>query len=192
MPSMNPGLDFDSKYLESTSVSPSCVEKLANHIVLTVSSPQFFNQSEDFTKARDRLDWLINTIEFIDLTTLAGDDSKANVNRLCYSAINPIPNKLEKSLDTYRDGGKVKCAAVCVYPACVGYVKSSLDLDESATRRPSIAAVATGFPTGLFGLKSRLEEIRWEGWRKGGELLGISRFFFETGGRRIELSFFLY
>ena len=154
----NPGLAFDEKYFQNVNVNASCIEKLTNEIIETVDGCDFFDVQEKRGNG-GKIDWLIQAIELIDLTTLAGDDSRSNVARLCYSAINPIPSKIVKQAGTELSIAHTKCAAVCVYPACVGYVKESLDLVEKE-KRPDIAAVATGFPTGLFGLESRLQEIR--------------------------------
>ncbi|UYV84499.1 deoC [Cordylochernes scorpioides] len=42
--------------------------------------------------------WILNGIKCIDLTTLSGDDTRANVRQLCYKALNPIAPTLLKQL----------------------------------------------------------------------------------------------
>lgn len=37
-----------------------------------------------------QIQWLLRTVGFIDLTTLAGDDTSANVHRLCAKAKRPL------------------------------------------------------------------------------------------------------
>ena len=105
----------------------------------------------------EELKLLLLTVSCIDLTTLSGDDTATNVERLCYRA--------KKALDFDEvdhpvgfDHEQVKCAAVCVYPARVVDCSQTFKrLNESGI---NIAAVATGFPSGQYGLKSRLAEVR--------------------------------
>lgn len=95
-----------------------------------------------------------------DLTTLAGDDTASNVRRLCVRASLPFePQLLENSVEESLLPD-IHCAAVCVYPARVADAYKALkQLDK--LNDISIAAVATGFPTGQYSLKSRLEEINY-------------------------------
>uniref|UniRef100_A0A1I8FRX9 deoxyribose-phosphate aldolase n=1 Tax=Macrostomum lignano TaxID=282301 RepID=A0A1I8FRX9_9PLAT len=51
-------------------------------------------------------------------------------------------------------------AAVCLYPYQLAAAKSALD-QIGASNRIRLACVATGFPSGQYGLESRLAEIRW-------------------------------
>ncbi|XP_006738774.1 deoxyribose-phosphate aldolase [Leptonychotes weddellii] len=61
--------------------------------------------------------WLLKAVTFIDLTTLSGDDTSSNIQRLCYKAKYPIREDLLKSLNMHDKG--LTTAAVCVYPARV-------------------------------------------------------------------------
>uniref|UniRef100_A0A8C5KZC6 deoxyribose-phosphate aldolase n=1 Tax=Jaculus jaculus TaxID=51337 RepID=A0A8C5KZC6_JACJA len=61
--------------------------------------------------------WLLKAVTFIDLTTLSGDDTSSNVQRLCYKAKYPIREDLLKALNMHDKG--ITTAAVCVYPARV-------------------------------------------------------------------------
>ncbi|CAG9795726.1 unnamed protein product [Diatraea saccharalis] len=102
--------------------------------------------------------WLLRAVSVIDLTTLSGDDTKSNVTRLCMQAAHPVSTRLRQSLVKLLDGKVLRTAAVCVYPSRVK------DAHETITRMGltdvlQIAAVATGFPSGLYPLKTRLDEI---------------------------------
>ncbi|KAH8404108.1 hypothetical protein KR215_009834, partial [Drosophila sulfurigaster] len=104
--------------------------------------------------------YALKALMLTDLTTLAGDDTAANVRRLCVRACLPFePQFFEKSFERTLLPD-IHCAAVCVYPARVADAYKTLQqygkLDEI-----SIAAVATGFPTGQYGLQTRLQEISY-------------------------------
>ncbi|XP_064542845.1 deoxyribose-phosphate aldolase-like [Drosophila montana] len=104
--------------------------------------------------------WALKALTLIDLTTLAGDDTASNVSRLCVRACLPFePQLLEKVVEAslLKD---IHCAAVCVYPARVANAHKTLKR-YGKLKDISIAAVATGFPTGQYGLKTRLEEISY-------------------------------
>lgn len=62
------------------------------------------------------LHWTLKALSLTDLTTLSGDDTRANVERLCFRAAYPFPERLADP----KDYGKVHTAAVCVYPSRVG------------------------------------------------------------------------
>lgn len=101
----------------------------------------------------EELELLLLTVSCIDLTTLAGDDTATNVERLCYRAVNALDAEATPQYD------KVSCGAVCVYPARV--VDCSRTFNRlDATSKVHIAAVATGFPSGQYGLKTRVAEIK--------------------------------
>ncbi|KEO61161.1 deoxyribose-phosphate aldolase [Thioclava indica] len=94
--------------------------------------------------------WLVNAIQCIDLTTLAGDDTEARVARLCAKARRPLADHILEGLGL----DAVKTGAVCVYPTMVGAAVRALD----GSGIP-VASVATGFPAGLMPLNLRLAEI---------------------------------
>jgi deoxyribose-phosphate aldolase len=97
--------------------------------------------------------WLVNAISCIDLTTLAGDDTPARVQRLCAKAKKPLRDDLAEALQV---DSPPKVGAVCVYPTMVAPAVKALD----GSGIP-VASVATGFPTGLIPLPLRLAEIRY-------------------------------
>ena len=104
---------------------------------------------------------LLFAIRSIDLTTLAGDDTEANVERLCYRAVRPLRSHLTNSLK-----GKgflaedLTTAAVCVYPSRAADCVKAFDT-LSTDKRVPIACVATGFPSGQYSLETRLKEIEF-------------------------------
>ena len=98
--------------------------------------------------------WLVKAITCIDLTTLAGDDTKGRVERLCAKARQPVRPDILEALGL-GDAG-ITTGAVCVYPTMVGHAVQALE----GTDIP-VASVATGFPAGLTPLPLRLEEIRY-------------------------------
>lgn len=106
----------------------------------------------------EELKLLLLATSCIDLTTLSGDDTITNVERLCHRSIYALDR------DSIPEYEKVSCAAVCVYPArvvdCVNTFKRLRVRDPSITNNVNIAAVATGFPSGQYGLKTRLDEVR--------------------------------
>jgi deoxyribose-phosphate aldolase len=81
-----------------------------------------------------------------DLTTLEGKDTPGKVAYLCRKALQPADPRYDVP----------PCAAVCVYPNMVRYARRFLGADSPV----QVASVATGFPSGQYPLRSRLEEVR--------------------------------
>lgn len=96
--------------------------------------------------------WLLKAITCIDLTTLAGDDTPGRVRRLCAKARRPVRDDILKALGV----DNITTGAVCVYPTMVSHAVKALE--GSAI---PVASVATGFPTGLTPLSTRLAEITY-------------------------------
>lgn len=107
--------------------------------------------------------WLVKALMCIDLTTLAGDDTPARVQRLCAKARRPLSDVLLKGLGLEDDPPTV--GAVCVYPTMVPAAVKAL----KGSAIP-VASVATGFPTGLTPLPQRLEEIKYAVGEGAGEI----------------------
>ncbi|KAM7533775.1 hypothetical protein Aperf_G00000117637 [Anoplocephala perfoliata] len=138
---------FDEDLIRSSCINASNINVLAKDL----SSVRLEGDPE--------LQWLLRTIGFIDLTTLAGDDTSSNVHRLCAKAKRPLSTPILKMLNEryYVTPEEVHTAAICVYPY---QVKTAHDyLKKIGMPNLPIAAVATGFPSGQYPLKSRLEEI---------------------------------
>ncbi|HEY6170001.1 MAG TPA: deoxyribose-phosphate aldolase, partial [Verrucomicrobiae bacterium] len=86
-------------------------------------------------------------VSMCDLTTLEGKDTPGKVAYLCRKALQPIADAKY---------AVPPCAAVCVYPNMVRYARKFLGADSPV----HVAAVATGFPSGQFPLRTKLEETR--------------------------------
>ncbi|XP_051889814.1 deoxyribose-phosphate aldolase [Pristis pectinata] len=99
--------------------------------------------------------WLLKAVTCIDLTTLSGDDTPSNVQRLCYKAKHPIREDLLKSLRM--DDKGITAGAVCVYPSRVADAVQAL---RTIQCNIPVASVATGFPAGQTPLSVRLQEIK--------------------------------
>ena len=97
-------------------------------------------------KASAKLQGLKLTVAMMDLTTLEGKDTPGKVAYLCRKALRPIAREFDVP----------SCAAVCVYPNMVRYARRFLG-DNSPVKT---ASVATGFPSGQFPLRTKLEETR--------------------------------
>jgi deoxyribose-phosphate aldolase len=97
--------------------------------------------------------WLVKALQCVDLTTLAGDDTPARVQRLCEKAKRPLRDDIVAKLGL-KEAPKV--GAICVYPAMVPHAVKAL----RGSGIP-VASVATGFPAGLTPLTIRLAEIKY-------------------------------
>lgn len=97
--------------------------------------------------------WLLRAITCMDLTTLSGDDTAERVKRLCSKAKYPLQSELVKKLGI--ESLEIKVAAVCVYHL---FVETAVQALKGSGIH--VAAVSTGFPTGLSPLAERVAEIR--------------------------------
>lgn len=97
-------------------------------------------------KASAKLAGLKMAVGMMDLTTLEGKDTPGKIAYLCRKALQPIEAKYEVP----------SCAAVCVYPNMVRWARKFLGQNSSVR----VASVATGFPSGQFPLRTRLQETR--------------------------------
>jgi deoxyribose-phosphate aldolase len=135
----NPGCALDLGWVEEARVNRSAVERR----IATLPGRRTVKQ--DWQAA-----WLLRAIECIDLTTLSGDDTPGTVRRLCAKARQPVRPDLLEALGVPR----VQVAAVCVYHAMVATAVNALD----GSNIP-VAAVSTGFPSGLNPFELKLREI---------------------------------
>jgi deoxyribose-phosphate aldolase len=92
-------------------------------------------------------------LSMVDLTTLEGKDTPEKVRSLCRKAASPADG-----LPALADVPTV--AAVCVYPTMVKACREELDRFGERGRGVKVAAVATGFPSGQYPLKVRLDDTR--------------------------------
>lgn len=138
----NEGLPFNTKYFDAININRSAVEKR----VATLSGRR--SVKKEFQAA-----WLLKAISMIDLTTLAGDDTRGNVLRLCEKAKNPVRADILQQLGM--DNANLTTGAVCVYHNLIPFAKEAL----KGTSIP-IAAVSTGFPAGKISLEDKISEIK--------------------------------
>jgi deoxyribose-phosphate aldolase len=126
-------------------------------------------------KTSAKLAGLKMAVSMCDLTTLEGKDTPGKVAYLCRKALQPAEAKYLVPC----------CAAVCVYPNMVRYARKFLGertVGRASSRAgspavlahrrgrsvasphqydtPRVASVATGFPSGQYPLRTKLEEVR--------------------------------
>src|ERR1043165_34588 len=97
-------------------------------------------------KTSAKLAGLKMAVAMMDLTTLEGKDTPGKVAYLCRKALQPAEAKYDVP----------NCAAVCVYPNMTKYARKFLGENSPV----HVAAVATGFPSGQYPLRTKLEEVR--------------------------------
>jgi deoxyribose-phosphate aldolase len=97
-------------------------------------------------KTSAKLAGLKMCVAMMDLTTLEGKDTPGKVAYLCRKALQPADPKYHVP----------PCGAVCVYPNMVRYARRFVGENSPV----HVASVATGFPSGQFPLKTKLEETR--------------------------------
>jgi len=118
--------------------------------VPTVDQVTVEERAASFTKRsiknNAKLSGLKMVVSMMDLTTLEGKDTPGKVAYLCRKALQPMEPSYAVP----------PCAAVCVYPNLVRPARRFLG-DSSPVH---IAAVATGFPSGQYPLRTKLEETR--------------------------------
>jgi deoxyribose-phosphate aldolase len=137
----NPGIPLDLGWANETNfVNLSAVERRAATLTKRRS-----------VKKDWQIAWLLKAVTLVDLTTLSGDDTPGNVQRLCAKARSPVRRDLLEGLGME----PITVAAVCVYHA---RIKDALDALKG-TRIP-VAAVSTGFPAGQSPFEQRLDEIK--------------------------------
>lgn len=137
----NEGIPLDTSLLQGINVNRSAVERRAATIGTRRS-----------VKKEWQAAWLLKAIACMDLTTLAGDDTRGNVVRLCAKAKNPVRKDLLQAMGM-ADAG-ITTGAVCVYHNLIPYAMEAL----KGSNIP-VAAVSTGFPAGQISLPEKLKEI---------------------------------
>ncbi|MFK7808435.1 MAG: deoxyribose-phosphate aldolase, partial [Saprospiraceae bacterium] len=137
----NPGVPFNTAWFDDININRSAVERRAATLTKRRS-----------VKKQYQAAWLLKAITCIDLTTLAGDDTKGNVHRLCAKAMNPVRKDILEALGMADE--KITTGAVCVYHNMIRDAKMALG-DSSMP----IAAVSTGFPAGQVPLKEKIRQI---------------------------------
>jgi deoxyribose-phosphate aldolase len=128
----------DLKPSQQTGHPPSTVDQ----VMVEERAASFTKRS---IKTPAKLAGLKMAVSMMDLTTLEGKDTPGKVAYLCQKALRPLDDRYDVP----------PCAAVCVYPSMVRVARRFLG--ASAVK---VASVATGFPSGQFPLRTRLEEVR--------------------------------
>merc|ERR1712223_1003007 len=141
----NPGMELKLEWLEQVRVNLPAVKRRGESL-----------PGRRTVKQQWQAAWLVRAVTCIDLTTLSGDDTSANVSRLCLKAARPVRKDLLLAMGM-EDAG-ITCGAVCVYPNRVAEWVEALKRYK-ADDIP-VAAVATGFPSGQMPLPTRLQEIK--------------------------------
>ena len=135
----NPGTELDLDWVMSAQANTSAIERRA------ATLPGRRSVKKQYQAA-----WLLKAITLIDLTTLAGDDTRGRVRRLCAKARQPVRQDILDALGI----GPITTGAVCVYHDMVETAVAALN----GSGIP-VAAVSTGFPAGLSPFRLRLAEI---------------------------------
>ena len=143
----NPGTPLHLDWIEKVNVNLPAVNRRAATL-----------PTKRTVKKQWQAAWLLRAVTCLDLTTLSGDDTSSNVQRLCYKAQHPIRSDLLEALGM-EDAG-IKVGAVCVYPERVSDAVSCLMSKDCSTLTLPVASVATGFPAGQTPLETRTEEIK--------------------------------
>jgi deoxyribose-phosphate aldolase len=138
----NRGVPLNLDWVENVRVNTSAVERRAASM-----------GGRRTVKKENQAAWLLRAITCMDLTTLSGDDTAERVKRLCSKAKYPLQSELVKRLDI--ESLEIKVAAVCVYHL---FVETAVQALKGSGIH--VAAVSTGFPTGLSPLAERVAEIR--------------------------------
>ncbi|MBN4070694.1 deoxyribose-phosphate aldolase [Olleya sp. AH-315-F22] len=137
----NEGIPFDADVFKDLSVNRSAVERRA----ATLSGRRS-------VKKQWQAAWLLKALTCIDLTTLSGDDTPSNVQRLCAKAKSPVRLDILKALGMQDEN--IQVGAVCVYH---NFIKEAVKGLKGSSL--PVAAVSTGFPAGNIPLKERIRQI---------------------------------
>lgn len=141
----NKGVSLDLGWVESTRINlPGINRRAATH------------KTRRSIKKEWQAAWLLQAVRCIDLTTLSGDDTPGNVNRLCHKAKTPVRQDLVAKLDV--EDADIHVGAVCVYSERVQDAVKAMG--ELSCSKVPIASVAAGFPAGQTPMEQRLDEIR--------------------------------
>ncbi|XP_033103162.1 deoxyribose-phosphate aldolase-like [Anneissia japonica] len=145
MAERNPGIKLDLEWVSNVHINKPAVFKRASQL-----------GTRRTVKKNYQIAWMLRAVTCIDLTTLSGDDTFTNVQRLCFKAKQPIREDLLKAVEMHDKG--ITTGAVCVYPSRV--CDAVRALKEAGAPQIPVASVATGFPAGQTPFKIRLAEIR--------------------------------
>jgi deoxyribose-phosphate aldolase len=137
----NEGIPFDANLFKDININRSAVERRAS----TLSGRRS-------VKKEWQAAWLLKALSCIDLTTLAGDDTPSNVQRLTAKAKSPVRQDLLQAMGMHDEN--IQVGAVCVYH---NFIKDAVKGLKGSSI--PVAAVSTGFPAGNIPLKERIKQI---------------------------------
>ncbi|MCC6282450.1 MAG: deoxyribose-phosphate aldolase [Saprospiraceae bacterium] len=137
----NEGIPFDTAFFDHININKSAVERRA------ATLPNRRTVKKEWQAA-----WLLKAISCMDLTTLAGDDTRGNVTRLCAKAQSPVRHDLLQAMGMA--DAHIQTGAVCVYHNLIPFAKEAL-----GSSGIPIAAVSTGFPAGKISFEEKIREI---------------------------------
>lgn len=137
----NDGIPFTTDFFNDLRINRSAVERRAATLTARRS-----------VKKEWQAAWLLKAISCMDLTTLAGDDAKSNVYRLCAKAKSPVRTDLLAAMGM--QDAMLQVAAVCVYHNLIPYALQALQGSSIP-----IAAVSTGFPAGQISKDDKIRQI---------------------------------
>src|SRR5437660_6707175 len=137
----NPGISLDLDWVSRVHINRSAVERRA------ATLPTRRTVKKEWQAA-----WLLRAVTCIDLTTLAGDDTRGNVLRLCDKARHPVRREIVEAIGAGQMD--LKAGAVCVYHNLVPFAVEALQ----GSGIP-VAAVSTGFPAGQNPFEQKRAEI---------------------------------
>lgn len=100
----NPGTELDLGWLEKVRVNLPAVKRRAETL-----------GTKRTVKMQWQAAWLCRALTCIDLTTLSGDDTETNIQRLCLKAAKPIRGDIVEAIGMKEQG--LTTGAVCVYPS---------------------------------------------------------------------------
>ncbi len=138
----NPGTSLDFGWVNEVRINRSAVERRAATL-----------GTRRTVKKEWQAAWLLRAIACMDLTTLAGDDTPGNVQRLCAKARQPLRQDMIEALGI--QSLHLKVGAVCVYHNLIATAVDALE----GSGIP-VAAVSTGFPAAQTPLRLKIEEIK--------------------------------
>src|SRR5262249_40947853 len=137
----NAGTPLDLDFIRSIRINRSAVERRAATLPARRSVKQEWQAA-----------WLLRAVTCIDLTTLQGDDTPGNVQRLCAKARQPVRLEILEALGATALNPRV--GAVCVYHNLIPAA-----LQARAGSGVPVAAVSSGFPAGQTPLELKLREV---------------------------------
>ncbi|XP_015790379.1 deoxyribose-phosphate aldolase isoform X2 [Tetranychus urticae] len=148
--SINQPMNFDEIWFDNVSINSHAINRSCESLERQIKC----------LDTDQKIEALLKTIRVIDLTTLAGDDTYVNVQRLCYRGLNPLTEPLLKRLEScgFCDEN-LTVGAICVYPSRIKDCHESFKMIKPSKDPLKIASVVTGFPSGQYGLDTRLSEI---------------------------------